>query len=466
MGVVYKAHDPQIDRSVALKVLREDRVSSDDFVRRFLKEAMAVGRLSHPGIVTVYDVGQDHGSIYIAMEFLQGTPLDELMNSRRFSAEESVSIGMQAAQALHYAHQHGIVHRDIKPPNIIYSPEGTIRITDFGIARIEDPAGQHMTQAGEILGTPLYMSPEQVTGMPLDGRSDLYSLGVLLYQLTTGQRPFSGANLAAVFRAIVQDTPAAPHAVDPAIPQALSRIIMRLLAKEPEQRFASGEELLHALQSCLAPAAYGRARQMPASAPRPFLATGLGKAVVLGLVVLVFAGVGVGLYLWYMQPAPPGPAESPLLPSAARQGEPPVSPPADVAAKSQPEAPAATKETGVGQQTPKPSTKGKKNVPFVPETASKAKEPRLDAGRPVQEPEPGRSAGPQTRLSMNSQPVGAELYVDGKLMGKTPLQVMVPSGKHEVQLKLARHLGWQAQVDLSQGGEVPLMIRLLPEQAQ
>ena len=146
MGVVYKAYDPQIDRTIALKVLREDRVTSDDFVRRFLKEAMAVGRLSHPGIVTVYDVGQDQGSIYIAMEFLQGVPLDELMATKRFTLEEIVNIGIETTQALQYSHKHGIIHRDIKPPNIIYSPEGSIRVTDFGIARIEDPNGHQMTQ--------------------------------------------------------------------------------------------------------------------------------------------------------------------------------------------------------------------------------------------------------------------------------------------------------------------------------
>ena len=311
MGVVYKAHDPQIDRMIALKVLREDRVTSDDFVRRFLKEAMAVGRLSHPGIVTVYDVGQDQGSIYIAMEFLQGKPLDELMAARKFSFEEIVDIGIQTARALHYAHQHGIVHRDIKPPNIIYSPEGSIRVTDFGIARIEDPGGHQMTQVGEILGTPMYMSPEQVMGQTLDGRSDLYSLGVILYQMTTGKRPFQGTTLAAIFRAITQDTPETPHALDPAIPEALSDLIMRLLDKEPARRFASGDDLIEAFRACLPSKA-----PSPSIGPPPLTSTeqrgaGTGsKMILFGMIALIICASLGGYYFLQMKQPPPAPPQT------------------------------------------------------------------------------------------------------------------------------------------------------------
>jgi serine/threonine protein kinase len=161
MGVVYQAHDPQIDRMVALKVLRADRVASEDFVARFLKEARAIGRLSHPRIVTVYDVGEDHGSIYIAMEYLKGEPLNEILQKGRLSSEQAVDIVIQVAQALDYAHKEGIVHRDIKPSNIILTPDHKVKLTDFGIARIEDSTAGYQTQAGEILGTPIYMSPVQ-----------------------------------------------------------------------------------------------------------------------------------------------------------------------------------------------------------------------------------------------------------------------------------------------------------------
>jgi serine/threonine protein kinase len=322
MGVVYKAYDPQIDRTIALKVLREDRVTSNDFVRRFLKEAMAVGRLSHPGIVTVHDVGQDQGSIYIAMEFLQGTPLDELMATKKFTCEEIVDIAIQTVRALNYAHLHGIVHRDIKPPNIIYSPEGSIRVTDFGIARIEDPGGHQMTQVGEILGTPLYMSPEQVMGQTLDGRSDLYSLGVILYQLTTGKRPFQGTNLASIFRAITQDTPEAPHTLDPTVPEPLSKLIMQLLDKEPAKRYSSGDNLIEMFQACLAPQPPSINNPPPPLAPTEKKGAGAGKMLIFGLVGLMVCAGGLGGYFFLRQPPkPPLPShEISTPPTKAPQG--------------------------------------------------------------------------------------------------------------------------------------------------
>ena len=171
MGIVYKAFDPQIDREVALKILRKDRLTDDEFAQRFFKEAKAIGRLSHPNIVTVYDVGQDHGTIYIAMEFLEGRPLDEAIKEEKLKITDIGSIGAQIAEALNYAHQKGVIHRDIKPANIILNSDGRIKITDFGIAQIENLLTIHQTQAGAILGTPLYMSPEQVNAQPVDGRA-------------------------------------------------------------------------------------------------------------------------------------------------------------------------------------------------------------------------------------------------------------------------------------------------------
>ena len=325
MGVVYKAHDPQINRIIALKMLREDRVTSNEFVQRFLKEAMAVGRLSHPGIVTVYDVGQDHGTIYIAMEFLEGTPLDELMETRQFTLGEIVSIGIQTAQALQYAHQHGIIHRDIKPPNIIYSPEGDIRVTDFGIARIEDPEGHAMTQIGQILGTPRYMSPEQAMGQDLDGRSDLYSLGVILYQLTTGKRPVQGETMAAIFHSITQDKPVPPHVLDPRLPQALSVTIMRLLEKDPANRFADGNALIAALRECLpVPSPSSGTGASAPSAPLP--KKNQVKWLIAGLFLLGLAGGGY--YYFHPRPQTPTLPEKSASPSGEKRTTPTTPPPA------------------------------------------------------------------------------------------------------------------------------------------
>jgi CRP-like cAMP-binding protein len=251
MGVVYQAHDPQIGRPVALKVLRQDRVTSETFVLRFIKEAKSIGRLSHPNIVKIHDIGQGLGTIYIAMEFLDGEPLDKVVEKRRLSLKEIVNWGIQMAEALDYAHRKGVVHRDIKPGNIIIQPNNQIKIVDFGIAHIEDPSMPQQTKAGEILGTPAYMSPEQFSSQPVDGRSDLFSLGIILYELATGKRPFGGDNLSAIFSSVTFETPAEPARINPNIPQNLSQIIMKCLEKMPEERFERGKSLADALKNCL-----------------------------------------------------------------------------------------------------------------------------------------------------------------------------------------------------------------------
>lgn len=257
MGIVYKAHDPEIDRLVALKILRQDRVVSEEFLQRFLVEAKAIGRLSHKNIVTVYDVGKDNETIYIAMEYLEGRSFNDVMKENRMSINSFVDIGAQIAETLNYAHEKGIVHRDIKPSNIILTSDGQVKLTDFGIARIEDPDECRQTRAGEILGTPLYMSPEQVNCQEVDGRSDLYSLGVILYELTTGKKPFRGDNIAVVFREITQETPVRPVARNSSISQALSELIMKSLRKEPGERFQNGKEMAAALKLCVGKEATG-----------------------------------------------------------------------------------------------------------------------------------------------------------------------------------------------------------------
>ncbi len=250
MGVVYQAHDPNLDLTVALKVLRHDRVINEAFVQRFLKEAKVLGRLDRANIVRVFNVDRDSGTIYIAMEFVEGESLNDIMKRKRFSPEEIIKLGITVAETLNYAHQKGIVHRDIKPSNILIRSDGWLKITDFGIAHIEDPYASEQTQAGEILGTPAYMSPEQVMSRSVDGRSDLFSLGIILYELSTGNRPFGGENIAAIFNAITQDNPLEPSKINPAIPQNLSQVIMKCLMKMPDKRFETGNALAEALSGC------------------------------------------------------------------------------------------------------------------------------------------------------------------------------------------------------------------------
>jgi serine/threonine protein kinase len=281
MGVVYLAHDPNLDLSVALKVLRQDRIASEDFVLRFVDEAKALGRLDHSNIVRVYNVDEDGGTVYIVMEFIEGEPLHKVMEKRKFSVDEIVKLGVEIADALDYAHQRGIVHRDIKPSNVLIRTDGRIKITDFGIAHIED---LKKTQTGDILGTPLYMSPEQVKGLPIDGRTDLFSLGIVLYELSTGERPFKGENRDAIFHAIVKENPVEPSKINAAVPKTLSQIIMKCLGKNPEKRFKTGKALAESLITCL-----GEKKTEERILPT------WKKFFLLMTAVIVFAGIGYGV---------------------------------------------------------------------------------------------------------------------------------------------------------------------------
>lgn len=253
MAVVFKAYDPNIDRTLAIKLLRQERCEDAEYRMRFLREAKAAGFLSHPNIVTIYDIGEVDNRPYIAMELLEGDPLDEYMRSTpNRSLEESLTIAIQLAKALDYAHSRGVVHRDIKPSNIICAKNGShITITDFGIAHIEDPDVTRHTQMGEVLGTPQYMSPEQALGKKADARSDLFSLGVILYQLFSGKKPFVGDTIASLLLEITTAEPVPVDQLVPDLPRSIKLIVERLLKKQPEKRFQSGKELASALIDAL-----------------------------------------------------------------------------------------------------------------------------------------------------------------------------------------------------------------------
>ena len=249
MGVVYLARDPIIDRRVALKTLRVDLDAefADEFRERFVREARAAGRLNHPGIVTVHDVGEDPetGLMYIAMEYVEGRDLKQIASTGHvFRPSEAARIAADVATALDYAHSMGVVHRDVKPANIILTADGTAKITDFGIARLET---SNLTVDGQFIGTPNFMSPEQITGKGVDGRSDLFSLGVVLFTLLTGKRPFGGDTMHEVTLRIVQDPSPIPSTISEEIPAAFNPIVLKCLEKNPERRFQTGGELAKVL---------------------------------------------------------------------------------------------------------------------------------------------------------------------------------------------------------------------------
>jgi serine/threonine protein kinase len=250
MGVVYQGFDPLIGRTVAIKTMLIEGLSSAEFQEykaRFQREAQAAGILAHPNIVTVYDFGEDEGVLFLAMEFLEGDSLQDLVEKQNILPVETIiPIFEQVCSALDHAHRNNIVHRDIKPANIMILNSGLVKVTDFGIAKI---MSMGMTQAGQILGTPNYMSPEQVKGRTVDGRSDIFALGVILYELITGEKPFGGQNITTVIYKIINENPIPPRELDSTIHPGLSFVISKALAKAPEERFQTCRELSESLKN-------------------------------------------------------------------------------------------------------------------------------------------------------------------------------------------------------------------------
>jgi serine/threonine-protein kinase len=254
MARVYKAFDPEINRSIAVKLLKPQLANDDQYRVRFLREARGAGILSHPNIVTIYDVGVDGDKPYIAEELVDGMTLADMMRSeRKISPAEIVDIGIQLARALDYAHKRGIIHRDVKPGNImLVANTTTVKVADFGICRIDAGDSAELTQhtaLGDVLGTPNYMSPEQVMGQKVDARSDLYSAGVVLYKLLTGSLPFEGDSIITVAVKIAQTEAPNIEKLRGDVPLALRRVVERALRKQPDKRFQTGEEMAQALSA-------------------------------------------------------------------------------------------------------------------------------------------------------------------------------------------------------------------------
>ena len=244
MGVVYRAQDPLIERAVAIKTVACAGLSDKDaeeFEQRFFREAKSAGRLNHPNIVTIHDVGRSDELAYIAMEFLSGRSLRDILDSGiPLSCTRIIEIVAAVADGLAFAHAQGVVHRDIKPANIMVQDTGIVKITDFGIAQL--PGGS-LTMAGAVLGSPKYMSPEQVAGQKADGRADIFSLGTVLYEMLTGQPPFLGDNMHATMYQVVHMNPPAPSSCSPDLPRGFDPIVAKAMAKDPADRYQSAAEM-------------------------------------------------------------------------------------------------------------------------------------------------------------------------------------------------------------------------------
>ncbi|HUL76805.1 MAG TPA: protein kinase [Vicinamibacteria bacterium] len=283
MGVVYRAYDRDLDRDVALKVVRTELEDAEGgtsaYEQRFFNEARAAARLSHPAIVVVHDVGRDpsSGDLFMALELLNGSTLQAILGERaRLPWAEALVLVEKVAEGLHHAHEHGIVHRDVKPANIMILGSGEPKIMDFGIAKLD---ASQLTAAGQLFGTPLYMSPEQALARPVDSRSDIFSLGSVAYEMLTGRRAFSGDSVHGIMFQVVQSEPPPPSSVVPGIPEGVDEVLARCLAKDPADRYPSGRALaedLRAIRSGARPAWLAAAPRVDAEAtlvssrqPRP-----------------------------------------------------------------------------------------------------------------------------------------------------------------------------------------------------
>jgi serine/threonine-protein kinase len=232
MADVWCAEDTQLGRRVAIKVLHERFAQDHEFVERFRREASSAAGLQHPNVVGVFDRGEFDGTYYIAMELVEGSSLRDLI-SGGMSVGQAVDIARQILAAARFAHERGIVHRDLKPLNVLIDPEGRARVTDFGIARA---GASEITQAGSVMGTAQYLSPEQAQGLPVTAASDVYSIGIILYEMLTGRVPFEGESAVAVAMKQVSEQPLPPSRINPQVPPALDAVVMRALAKDPGNR--------------------------------------------------------------------------------------------------------------------------------------------------------------------------------------------------------------------------------------
>jgi predicted Ser/Thr protein kinase len=426
MGTVYRAKDPAMDRVVALKTIISLVLASehgDDFRERFYREARAAGALTHPGIVPVFDVGEHEGLPFLVMEFISGKTLaDTVRKGERMTLDRACEIGQKIAEALGYAHHHGVVHRDIKPANILLTSRETHgierpKITDFGVAKL---AAGHTTLTGQILGTPAFMPPEQFTGAPIDGRADIFSLGVVLYWLATGEQPFPGESMTAVSYKVVHTEPVPPRKLNPSIPLKLESIILKCLAKNPDERYQTGEDLardlgeLRSVATAMglkaaapnapasghdpnatfieAPPAAGTGRTAVTQPPVPAIAPKRKSNSLLVLAVAVVAVIGAGSWFLMRHKEPPAGQGPP--PSAATTGTSPAPAPssatadesvakqsAGVAASAAPATPTA--KTPAASTPEKPETKVN---PAEKTPASKADNPAPKAAAASPEP--------------------------------------------------------------------------------
>ncbi|MGK7345810.1 MAG: serine/threonine-protein kinase [Candidatus Nitrospinota bacterium M3_3B_026] len=428
MGIVLKGKDPRIDRLVALKIIRLDDIGDTarekELLERFYIEARAAGKLAHPNIITIYDIGEEESKSFLAMEYIEGLDLSAILaETGPMPVERASPIVEQIADGLAFAHERGIVHRDIKPGNILLQDGDRVKITDFGLARLAS-AGS-VTQTGHAVGSPSYMSPEQVQGLPVDGRSDIFSLGVMFYEMVTGRRPFEGESLTSIIYKIIKDQPPPPSSVAPGVPPAVDAIIGKMMAKSPDERYQSGRELVEDIRKLSAGGGFLGLTDSDAVMTVDFDRNDITKeleepskpaarrgstATALFLLFLVMAA-GAGYYyygrLTVEPPAEPWSAAAPEIP--------------------EPETP-EVKETAVG----------------------KAQKPT--------EPAPATAPEPVGITLKVKSPVKGETYIDGEKAGAAPgeMEASLAPGEHMVEVRAEGYSPWTREVTVKEDGPIEI----------
>lgn len=475
MGVVYLATDPTIGRSVAIKTIRLGEVTNPEerarLRERLFREARSAGVLSHPGIVTIYDMEAQDDLAFIAMEYVNGPTLDQLLSAQPLDPERMFSILGQTAAALDYAHNKGIVHRDIKPANIMVTEDGLVKITDFGIAKIN--TSEQFTMTGSIVGTPHYMAPEQVQGLPVDGRADQFSLAVIVFEMLTGEKPFTGDQLTTVVYKIVAEEPDLPHRLNSTLNQQISNVLRKALAKKPEARYPNCHKFVDALESACAaakgwkPLARGGSLNLPTAVEERRLGSiplartteetkpRERKVGVLPVffAILVAAGL-VGLIAWQASPwltdagpkpaathpPPPVPQTAPVPVATPEEKKPSPMPPAPVRPPEASEQTSAATPTEPQSESPPergPIPEPPKQAAPPPSSAAERKPPERRANRDL-------AASPYLKISVSTVPPDATAMLDNRPDSActTPCALDAAPGSHIVSLSRA---GYQTE---------------------
>ena len=476
MGVVYRALDPNIGREVAIKTILLDRDDAES-VERFRREAQAAGILSHPNIVTIYDADEDEGTFYIAMELVEGETLQEMIARGPVPVEQTIALVEQIGSALDYAHGRKIIHRDIKPANVMVA-QGQVKVMDFGIAKITTKA----TMTGNVFGTPSYVSPEQAKGTTVDGRSDIFSLGALLYEMLTGVLPFQGKHLVEIVYKVMSKNPPLPTAVNSSLHPGLNHVVLKALAKEPAQRYQNCQELVADLRNHTARGVTQPGKSAPAiPSPRTVAAPLRRKKALVALVGGVVLAVAAGVYLQMQQgtepagmapqqqqvspPLPPSPPPQPAAPAT------PVGAGKEVQSQPKPAPSPPAAKSPVVPKRPAPATKAPETPQPRPSLASEPvaparQSPAVPNASPVapQAPIVPQGSGAAGRVVIHTQPQGARILINGEGTSyRSPVNFSLAAGKYRITVERRGFQTETREIEVRGNRTVEVQMDLKPE---